>query len=363
MSTDVRRGRRSRGFTLVELLVVIAIIGILVALLLPAVQAAREAARRMQCSNNLKQLGIALHNYHDTYKTFPVGIRRGGQGPNGANGWGTSWYVGTLPFCEQQPMHDAFVWGQHDGWVGDGDSSRAGYQTAQNLGGAGAKALLPYAVCPSSPLPDTTTRRIVMTRPSYVAMNGATADSVAVAAGVPTAGAYANICSTQPTTVNGCAWQGNMSSHHGVFGANLSFQFKDLTDGTSNVLAIGENSNWTWDAAKTDRRDLRSGVEGSNNSWGWPMGTTWGVWNNGSAPGHTGWYNTIRYAPNSDSVGLDGARTASQHRLNAPLTSAHPGGLQGTLADGSVRFISDTIQLDTLKHLAARDDGIPLTDF
>src|SRR5438105_15927060 len=98
------------AFTLVELLVVIAIIGVLVALLLPAVQAAREAARRMQCSNHLKQIGLGLQNYHDTFQSLPFGARAryvqiSGTIPQG-QGFGPSWYVGILPFCEQKPLSD-----------------------------------------------------------------------------------------------------------------------------------------------------------------------------------------------------------------------------------------------------------------
>lgn len=100
--------KRSKGFTLVELLVLIAIIGVLVALLLPAVQAAREAARRTQCSNNLKQIGLALHNYHDTFKLLPMGS----PGAFAGGGWaGAEWlthHVAILPFCEQQALHDGF---------------------------------------------------------------------------------------------------------------------------------------------------------------------------------------------------------------------------------------------------------------
>ena len=102
--------RDRRGFTLVELLVVIAIIGILIALLLPAVQAAREAARRAQCSNNLKQIGLALHNYHATYNVFTFGGVRARE-TTGGSGNEPSWWsgmIGLLPYMEQQPLYD--VW-------------------------------------------------------------------------------------------------------------------------------------------------------------------------------------------------------------------------------------------------------------
>ena len=98
---------KRRGFTLVELLVVIAIIGVLVALLLPAVQAAREAARRMQCSNHLKQIGLGLQNYHDTFNAMPYGVRSRTAGVGNWTGtYGPSWYVSLLPFVEQKNLSD-----------------------------------------------------------------------------------------------------------------------------------------------------------------------------------------------------------------------------------------------------------------
>ena len=104
-----RRTRNERGFTLVELLVVIAIIGILIALLLPAVQAAREAARRSSCTNNLKQLALAMHNHESTYKEYPAG-REGCDGAcNPKNGPGTSGFVYILPYIEQQNLYDQFM--------------------------------------------------------------------------------------------------------------------------------------------------------------------------------------------------------------------------------------------------------------
>ncbi|HTN75701.1 MAG TPA: DUF1559 domain-containing protein, partial [Pirellulaceae bacterium] len=106
-------GRRSRAFTLVELLVVIAIIGVLVALLLPAVQAAREAARRMQCTNNLKQIGLAILNYENTHKSLPPG------GLMQKSGFGHSWWVRILPYVEQNAVYEKFDQNAPDsGWLG-----------------------------------------------------------------------------------------------------------------------------------------------------------------------------------------------------------------------------------------------------
>ena len=103
---------RRRGFTLIELLVVIAIIAVLIALLLPAVQQAREAARRTQCKNNLKQMGLALHNYHDTYNGFP-----NGNIASAAGGWGMSWYMRILPYVDQAPVFNKLTFsGTHPGW-------------------------------------------------------------------------------------------------------------------------------------------------------------------------------------------------------------------------------------------------------
>src|SRR5688500_10904954 len=109
MATHPMTLRRAGDFTLVELLVVIAIIGVLVALLLPAVQAARESARRTQCSNNLKQLGIAMHNYHDTYQKFPFGWSDRGAG----------WSTMTLPYIEQKPLFDTLRFNEADNWDSD----------------------------------------------------------------------------------------------------------------------------------------------------------------------------------------------------------------------------------------------------
>src|SRR6056297_1010615 len=133
--------RRQRGFTLIELLVVIAIIAVLVALLLPAVQQAREAARRSACKNNLKQWGLAFHNYHDTYNTLPIGGN--GQMP----GWGVSFYPGLLPFVDQAPLYNQLIFaGTHAGWTGGGGG------TGQNVNGPAVRGVvMEVMLCPSSP--------------------------------------------------------------------------------------------------------------------------------------------------------------------------------------------------------------------
>ncbi len=155
---------RRRGFTLIELLVVIAIIAILIALLLPAVQQAREAARRTQCRNNLKNWGLALHNYHDQANQFPPGAITGQGGS-----WGTSFYAALLPQIDQAPLFNRLVFtGNHPGWTGSGGGGING--------AAVGNIFIPPMFCPSSPYEQMIqdgNGGAVMTAASYVGISGA----------------------------------------------------------------------------------------------------------------------------------------------------------------------------------------------
>ena len=135
---------RRRGFTLIELLVSIAIIAVLIALLLPAVQQAREAARRTQCKNNLKQIGLAMHNYHDTHNGFP-----NGNIASSARGWGMSWYMRILPYVDQAPVYNKLNFsGTQPGWSCCGDT------VGQANGDVIRGIRFAFTVCPSSSLQD-----------------------------------------------------------------------------------------------------------------------------------------------------------------------------------------------------------------
>ena len=134
------------GFTLIELLVVIAIIAVLIAMLLPAVQQAREAARRSQCNNNLKQLGLALHNYHETSQQFPMGVTRDAGNPGTQQNWGTSFWLAILPQVDQAPLYKSL---SMSALGGPGHVNNPGNQNAPQLNGR----KIPLMLCPSSPLP------------------------------------------------------------------------------------------------------------------------------------------------------------------------------------------------------------------
>ncbi len=340
----IRPKRHSQGFTLVELLVVIAIIGILVALLLPAVQAAREAARRMSCSNNMKQIGLAMHNYHDTYKTLPYGE---GAAPTRGGAYNLSWHganwrVAILPFIEQAPMYDQLDFNVTF------DACRPGFAGTPNaiLGGY----TVPIYRCPSSSLPINGPNQ----SPSPTNNNRDNAqliDYVGIAGAAPTGTA------TDPNapfpTYGACSGQtgyGGIYCNNGTLIMNRNNRFADITDGTSSTLLVAEQSGPIVDNNGTRRRDIRSNYYG-----GWCSAATTAVPSSslGGSPWGSG-TTTIRYRINLNSapVGADSTWDA-----NTILTSEHPGGIMSTRADGSVDFISETIDMLMLKRLGSKSDG------
>ncbi len=282
------RSPANQGFTLVELLVVIAIIGILIALLLPAVQAAREAARRSQCSNNLKQIGLALQNYHDVHLCFPPASFSSTL----SNQLG--WTVYVLPYMEQQPLYDQF------------DQRIRGY-TAQN---AVALNRVETYLCPSS-------RKIYSTGEN---------------AGTPAMPCYAThyfgLLGPQGINpVTGSAYGGandNTVAHggyanQGIMFSNSWIRIAEILDGTSNTFIVGELS---WE----DAAAFRAWHRGIN-------GTTSGTSKN------------VEYAINL--IPYQGGLNFN----DVSMGSMHPGGTHFAISDGSVRFISETI--DMALYLAA----------
>lgn len=301
----------NKGFTLVELLVVIAIIGILIALLLPAVQAAREAARRSQCTNNLKQIGLAMHNYHDTHKKFPYGYI---ESPTTLHKR-TCWFQEVWPYVEQSPLYDMYMVDTNQ-WVMDVDPDVRDAQIAAFQ-------------CPSDG--------------EQPAKGGSGGNR---SGGDGFQGSYV-VC-----TGDGIMYYGT-GDLRGIFYRRSQTNFAAIVDGTSNTLLASESI-----------------VRGANNTGGW--GGAGGYW--GGAP-HGGYGFTTLEPPNSplpDRVYSCKSTTWPQ----APCTSTsstddhrnfarsyHPGGCNFVLADGSVRFISETINLTTYHGLGTRREGEPLGEF
>jgi prepilin-type N-terminal cleavage/methylation domain-containing protein/prepilin-type processing-associated H-X9-DG protein len=350
--------KRRVGFTLVELLVVIAIIGILVALLLPAVQAAREAARRMQCSNNQKQIGLALHNYHDTYKRFPPArVRNSTNTLNpGVSGWNTSniSFLGRiLPFIEQGPLHDQVDF-EIPWWWDSGYRPNSNYDIVRTT-------IVPTYRCPS----DGGTGSVAWNDPSGTRVVGRSISS-----------------SWAHNNYVGCIGDGRqpLPSDRGVLlpdegrfatGIMLELRYRsptnrggtvsmaDITDGTSNTVAISECiigfPKLHVNAA------LPNPIVQDNN--GCP---TSGTPNGGStAQRGTSWFRgyhpasflfTTLMTPNSRlyDCGANSGDTMYAAR------SRHPGGVQATMCDGSVHFFSETIDWARWRALGGMKDGIPV---
>lgn len=310
------------GFTLVELLIVVALIGTLAALLLPAVQSARETSHRALCANNLRQLGTAFHAYETAKNAFPVGARS-------QVTFGVSWWAHILPWIEQSSLY-----AQLDI---SGPSSGSLLSSARNALAVNA-LLVPTMSCPSSPLPLLgRVGAVEVMLPSYVGIAGATSDD-----GFP------------EKRVTTCCLPENKGqiSGGGMLVPNMAILARDVRDGLSNTIIVSECSNYSFDQKGRTRR-----VDG-----GYPNGWLTGTAASGTPPTYRpaaappSWnIVTIRYAPNMTQ--FDRAGIGENRGANNPLLSAHPQGVNALFADGSVHFVADSVSLRLLKSQATRDDG------
>ena len=308
-----RPDRRRPGFTLIELLVVIAIIAILIGLLLPAVQKVREAASRMKCSNNAKQVGLALHNHHGALEKFPMGQR--GNYVGNAN-----WRVEILPYVEQDNLLAQ---------VNRNDAYSSPVLTDR---------VLSLWKCPSSSAPDTqptswvtwwTNNRHQV--PAFQGVMGAYPDPAGSAAAI-----YAS---------NYGGWWSN----NGMLLANQTTRIADCTDGTSNTILVAEQSGLV------GKDDFRNGYF---TPWG---STTIDKPIAAMAPGADMWgmgLSCVAYANNSKTAAA-GANTS--YVGNSILNSFHTGGITVVMTDGSVRFLQDSVDFPTYQRLCARADGLVAT--
>jgi prepilin-type N-terminal cleavage/methylation domain-containing protein/prepilin-type processing-associated H-X9-DG protein len=288
-----------RAFTLVELLVVIAIIGILIALLLPAVQAAREAARRSQCTNNLKQIGLALHNYHDAAKTLPPGgVTKKVNGSVVNNCWG--WNAMILPQLEQQPLHSALEVGKRSLWSTAGDPAILPYMQTP----------IPSLRCPSDNAPPLG---------DYRQING---QSLIVTNYVGSNASDNFFLETEDIK----------RPVGGVFLLDRAIKFRDIIDGLTSTFMVGERG-WEY---KAGGQTYRAG----------------GAQPFGLGARSTSIDDSARVADTLGSglykLNLAGttmpSQTTGDNRGMRAWSSRHPGGANFLLADGSVRFVSETIE-------------------
>ncbi len=305
-----RLHRRSRGFTLIELLVVIAIIAVLIALLLPAVQQAREAARRTQCKNNMKQLGLALHNYHDTFLLFPMSY---GNGVYDESGRMVSWLFGVFPYIDQAPLYNSL------------NFSVGVNATPQNL--AAAQQVIPAYLCPS----DSTNGNGKLNGRANMSGNFYAVTSYKAVSG--NNWAWGNYQYSSPNGRNanqtngldlGNGWMCRNSG-----GKVIVTAMKHLTDGTSNVTMVGEA------LAGRCSHDTTFSFNHTTATCSIPL----------------------NYYYKNKTIDIN------DWGNNYSFASQHVGGGHFTMGDGTVRFISENIDLQLYRNLASIDGGETIGEF
>ncbi len=338
-----RRVSWHAAFTLVELLVVIAIIGVLVSLLLPAVQSAREAARRSACGNNMHQLALACLNYESTNDAFPPG-GVGARGGSWADGYGASWRTFVLPYMEATAV---------SGGLEMTASMDLDYGQDFSNNHAVLNGYLPaWNFCPSSDMP----REYPQHRSGMIA-------SAADYAGV--AGAAGN----DPECRYIGTRYGNVHGYNGILCSNCKMNTGRITDGLSNVMLLAEQSNWGLTVPRRSNSPVPTDCRSSGLHGAW-IGTflkTEGVGGGNSFDDRV--YNTTTIGrplgtqfcefvrDNSDSS-YCGGEPCTMLDNRAPVLSSHPGGAYVAMGDGSVQFLTEEIDFDIFQIMAIRDDGL-----
>ncbi|QDU01989.1 Type II secretion system protein G precursor [Gimesia chilikensis] len=314
--TKMRLLNVKRGFTLIELLVVIAIIAILIALLLPAVQQAREAARRSSCKNNLKQIGLALHNYHETHRTFPqmqVESVRTIAGDIPTESY-LGWSVMLLPFMDQTNLYNQL-------------NMNAPWRTVAGviLQPTVINTVIPTLNCPSDPMDGVNTNINSWGKSNYPALYSPSR--------------YLTASTTQGYT--------------GAFNNHAVTRMRDLTDGSSNVIMIGERTT----------EDRGSGAIWIGSS---PLNSAT-AGNYGDWPYHTAlvrnWQGSSTAPIPSTIYLINGINQTDGLKYAWSLSSSHAGGCHFLLGDGRVRFISENVDAETLIYLAAINDKNVIGEF
>lgn len=316
--------RRRPAFTLIELLVVIAIIAILIALLLPAVQQAREAARRSTCRNNMKNIGLAMHNYHDTHSVFPFG-------------WDTyegMWSNQILPQIEMTSLYNTIVRAEGDPGNWNNDNCVANR--------AACGTLIPIFICPSKPGPSQVDNQSIPNR---------CVSSYRVCAG---SNIFADIATKlAPSGAPAGAQAFAQKSLDGIFYGCSSTSMIDIRDGTSNTILIGESMT-----------DPAYGRDGEATDFWTIAAPQTGNWTIGYADTGT---NTEEFTEGAGSTGpkMNGRLdlTVNGNHVEAGFGSWHVGGAFFCMADGSVRFISENVDRATYAALGSRRGRETLGDF
>ncbi len=333
MSIHSRVPPRRSGFTLLELLIVLVVCLVLLVMMLPMFQRMREQARLTQCKNNLKAIGLAMHNYHDKFNYFPMGCTgsTGNDEEGTADDWGYSWWVPILP-----DLGEAKLFNQWNFSV-----SSSGFDGQRPLL-RGVK--LPMARCPSTTLTKYAVTSQGLAVSSYVGIAGAYQDQYPY----PESGQYERSYREKFTSesFNGRASFGGMLHHRGHLG------FKDVLDGSSNTFLFGEQSDFCIDVTISKQTIAISS---------WPQGMWCG------STGGDRFFNvtTVRHPPNyKQSEGGDLSTRCQTTGVcgdmgnNNPLQSAHEGGAHVLVVDGTVRFVSANIDFSLLLKSADRADGI-----